>query len=303
MGERIVTLNYVRGKYFINLLLTTSRTRLRNLPDHGERIKNLQERIIKEIEGRNEIEIAAQKFSSLNIAAKGIPAVTAMEWTSGKSQQPPDTVVDSDDDEDVDPLKVLAQSREVKLVKVAKPEESLITPADLEEIASFSSAEAVEQKQKSRPGSVGLEPHALYACGMDATFNKDSHTKAKFKPYKTTKTDVHSIDKEKARRQGDKWEATAATPPVLRNSEATVLTMQESIEIQRHQYEASKVSNGSLGHLNETICCESELILAYQSHFAGNAGESSAAETAGSSKTCCRKSSFVAARKRTDRSQ
>lgn len=204
---------------------------------------------MKEIESRNEIEIAALKFSDLNIASKGVSAVTALEWSSGKSQQPPNVVVDSDDDEEVDPLKVLAQSRDVKLVKVTKPEVSLITPADLEEIASFSSSESTDQKQKSKPELVGqvLEPHALYACGIDTTFNNHPHARPKFKPYKTTITDVHSIDQEKGRKVKDKWEATAATPPVLRNSEATILTLQESIEIQRQQYQASKVNNRTYG--------------------------------------------------------
>lgn len=224
------------------------RTCLRNLADRGERIKSLHQRILKEIENRNEIEEAAAKFSALNIVSNGVPAMTALEWSSGKSIQPPDTVLDSDDEED-DPLKLLAQSRAVKLVKVEKPAETLITQADLDDIASFEKDEKTKSdKQETKatiPTSVAslLEPHAVYACGLDATFNKNVLVKPKYKPYKTTKSDVHSIEKEKARKVSDKWEVTAATPPVIRNSDVRVLTLQESIEIQRQQYEKSKVND------------------------------------------------------------
>lgn len=210
------------------------------LPDRGERITIFQDRILKEIHRRNEIDEAAAKFSDLNIASEGIKAVTALEWSSGKSTQPPstDTVMDSDDDEDVDPLKILAQHRGVKVVKVAKAEESLITPADLAEIASFTTDKADHTKHSEYTQGPSLEPHAVYMCGIDAK-NKD--IKQKFKPYKTTVSNVHDVDKEKSRKLGPHWEVTAATPPILRNSEPTVLTLKESIEIQRQQFEKWKV--------------------------------------------------------------
>lgn len=185
--------------------------------------------------------------------------MTAIEWSSGKSTQPPtvESVLDSDDDDDADPLKVLAQHREVKVVKVIKAEESLITPADLKEIASF----AKETDDTVAGNQIELEPHAIYMCGMDAmNMNNNNYTKGKhkFMPHKTTKGNVHDVDKEKARKKGPHWENTAATPPILRNNELSVLTLQESIEIQRQQYDAMKVRfcySESVSPTNGVILC------------------------------------------------
>lgn len=213
--------------------------RLSKLPDRGDRITKFYKRVLNEIENRNEIDLAAIKFSDLNIAAKGIKAVTALEWSSGKSMHPPAETLDSDDDEHVDPLKILAQSREVLTVKILKPDKTSITPADLEEIASFSNdAKSTPEPRAQHVAETVLEPHAMYVCHQDS---KNDQIKHKFKPFKTTKTNVHNVDKEKARKHGPHWEITAATPPSLRNAEATVLTLQESIDIQRKQFDAQKV--------------------------------------------------------------
>lgn len=174
-------------------------------------------------------------FSNLNIASKGIETLTSMEWNgklnSGTHEQ---ILLDSDDDDEdsaqaVDPLKIIAQNRDTKKnVAIAKPEVSLITKEDLEEIKSF---------QKD---TVDLDPHAIYICEKE----KEHHgeIKSKFMPFKTTKSDSHSIEKEKLRKFGRHWEITAATPPPLRNAEAKELTLQESIELQTHQLKHLKVN-------------------------------------------------------------
>lgn len=208
------------------------RSRLSQLADQGARIQSLFDRIELEIDSRNEIERAAAMFSDLNVAAKGLKTVTQMEWNGGKAATS-DLVAggasddEADDDQNADPLQIIAQSRaQTKIIKVEKAVPSLITAADLEEIKSF---------------GLELEPHALYVCEKDKTGDGHSNvTPKKFLPHKTTKSDVHSVAKEKERVTGKHWEVTAATPPVLRNSEAKVLTMIESIEIERKHKEELK---------------------------------------------------------------
>lgn len=222
------------------------RNQIFKLPDKGERIKSLLERIRNELNARNEVDLAAEMFSDLNIASKGLKKLTEMEWTGGKATVPSDAVVDSDDNDDgqnVDPLKIIAQSRDlVKTVKVVKPESSLITAADLEEIKSFEEEREKESGNESisSTNSIHLEPHAVYICDKDQ--NAIKIKKNKFQPHKTTRSDVHNIEKEKSRTQGKKFEITAATPPKLRNNATQLLTLQESIVIeQKHKEELKQL--------------------------------------------------------------
>lgn len=246
------------------------RSRLTKLPDKGERIEKLYGNILKEIEARNEIDQAAQLFSELNIVEKGAKTVTHMEWSGGNvsSNQilvAADTLDSDDDEDDIDPLKIIAQSRNaVKLIKVTKPPKSLITDADLDEIksmngqnmeknaqgngenssnASFSPNEASikssfdEIDANKTNESIELEPHAVYMITKDKAFDKDTKVKQKFLPFRTTKSDVHSIEREKQRVHGKHWEITAATPPNMRNNAAKMITLEESIEMERQHQE------------------------------------------------------------------
>lgn len=216
---------------------------------------------MKELDARNEIDQAATLFSELNIVEKGIKTVTHMEWNGGKVRGDQILVaadtLDSDDDDnvEVDPLKIIAQSRETKLVKVTKPPKSLITEADLADIKSLN---AENEKNKSldegdssantstksdgndankSSGIIELEPHAINMMKKDVAFVKDAKIKQKFLPFRTTKTDVHSIEKEKQRKHGEHWEVTAATPPNLRNSAVKLISLQESIEMEKQHQE------------------------------------------------------------------
>lgn len=195
---------------------------------------------------------AAVLFSELNIVEKGVKTVTHMEWNGGKVNGNQVLVaaetIDSDDDEDneIDPLKIIAQSRDtVKLVKVEKPPKSLITEADLQDIKSMV---AENENNKSQNGeqstttstkvdnsskSIELEPHAINMIKKDKAFDKDAIAKHKFLPFRTTKSDVHDIEKEKQRKHGKHWEITAATPPSIRNTAIKLISLQESIEVER----------------------------------------------------------------------
>lgn len=238
------------------------RSRLLKLPDKGDRIQKLHDNIVKELNARNEIDKAAALFSELNIVEKGVKAVTQMEWNGGKLKGDQVLVaaetLDSDDDEDgeFDPLKIIAQSRATKLVKVTKPPKSLITEADLQDIKSI---EEENQNQKSQNDespsnviintksdetngdkirdSIELEPHAINMMKKDKAFDENTEIKKKFLPFRTTKTDVHHVDKEKHRKHGIHWEVTAATPPSLRNNAVKMISLQESIDMERQHKE------------------------------------------------------------------
>lgn len=181
-----------------------------------------------------------------------------MEWNGGKMHGDQIVVaadtLDSDDDEDVniDPLKIIAQSRETKLVKIEKPIESLITEADLEDIKSIKaeketingesstsndSKSEFENNMNTTSGSVDLDPHAVYIMKKDESFTEKSKSKKKFLPFKTTKSDVHNVEREKNRKYGKHWEITAATPPHLRNNQVQMLSLHESIEVERQHKE------------------------------------------------------------------
>lgn len=245
------------------------RARLSKLPDKGDRIQQLYNRIEQEINARDKIDEAAKLFSDLNIAEKGLKTVTHMEWnTKAISKSNQEEIItaaaaaeDSDDDEEdrneIDPIKILAQNREnVKIVKVVKSHKTLITDADLEEIKSFgngsNSLEANTDSDKnslenrsnsslSETSSTNLEPHALYVCDMARHPEKYGNIRTKFLPHKTTKSDVHSVEKEKQRLKGKHWEITAATPPIIRNAEVKMISLQESIEVERKHKEELKV--------------------------------------------------------------
>lgn len=183
--------------------------------------------------------MTSELFSDLNIASKGAAAkLTNMEWNGKFDPNHVDAVLDSDDDENVDPIAILAQSRsDERKVKILPPQPQLITSADLDEIKSFSKGVPVANSVDSSNSS-DMDPHALHMCAI-----VESHTKInkpKFLPHKTTKSDCHSLEKEKGRRHGKHWEVTAATPPTIRNSEVQMLSLQESIAIQRQQNEQLK---------------------------------------------------------------
>lgn len=86
------------------------RTFVLKLPDKGEKIKSFCNRILKELEHRNEVEKAANLLSKLNLASEGRAAMNELEWT-GKYNEIKSTtkVVELDSGDEEDPLKILAQ--------------------------------------------------------------------------------------------------------------------------------------------------------------------------------------------------
>lgn len=67
----------------------------------------------------------------------------------------------------------------------------------------------------------------------------ENHEKGRetFKPYRTTKSNVHDPEKEKLReiRKTKHWENTAATPPLIVHGAAKALDLHESLRLQKEQ--------------------------------------------------------------------
>lgn len=72
---------------------------------------------------------------------------------------------------------------------------------------------------------------------LDKVENNESNNKREpFKPFKTTKSNVHDVEKEKLRDKSKVnkfWEVTAATPPTVVHGAAKKIDIKESIKLQK----------------------------------------------------------------------
>ncbi|XP_055904326.1 DNA-directed RNA polymerase II subunit GRINL1A [Eupeodes corollae] len=233
------------------------------LPDKGQRIKDFLQKVCKELERRSDINDAAEKFSEMNITAKGEEKLINMEWNGNLNGDPILDVIDSDDEAELDPLRIIAQRtmHEKKVVNIP-PEESLITPEDIEEINSFTNEkldsvvdakivniDVNEKLEKLKPLLSQNRENKLHSQDLQ----KDAHLeylvekgvdrpaiKEKFKPYQTTISNVHDPEKEKLRKKGKNWENTAATPPLIQHGATKMLSLTDSVEIQKAYLEKLK---------------------------------------------------------------
>ncbi|XP_012225703.1 DNA-directed RNA polymerase II subunit GRINL1A [Linepithema humile] len=200
-----------------------------NLPDKGEKIINFYNKILEELEHKNEMERAANLLSQLNIASEGKAAMSKLEWTGKYDDKNEESItkIELDSDDEDNPLKILAQPtgsgvHKKKIIHLA-PEESLIKPEDITEIESF----------KTSPLDVEHVKYIVDKVEKAEEINK----KEPFRPYKTTKSDVHNPMKEKQRKLHKNWEVTAATPPLIVHGAAKVLSLNESLKLQKEQSE------------------------------------------------------------------
>lgn len=259
------------------------RAKLNRLPDKGQRIQNLYERVVEELQRRTNIDEAVALFSELNIASKGQSMLNQLEWNHGAivnddGADPIEDILDSDDESEMDPLRILAQrNMHERKLKVLPPEPTLITTKDLEDIESFNydsqdvPLETIDNadfvtidvgeeklsivKPKDRQITENLEiskisnslssnsrgstpeqgqdldQHVRYLVEK-AEFPKQPLQREKFKPYKTTLSNVHDPEKEKQRKKGKHWEITAATPPLIQHCGTKLLNLMDSMEIQ-----------------------------------------------------------------------
>ncbi|KYN01542.1 PREDICTED: DNA-directed RNA polymerase II subunit GRINL1A [Cyphomyrmex costatus] len=200
------------------------------LPDKGEKIIGLYNKILKELEHRNEVEEAANVLSRLNIASEGKVAMNKLEWTgkyNDKDDENTTKIIDLDSDDEQDPLKILAQPtgsgvHKKKIIHVV-PEESLVKPKDIAEIETF----------KTDPLDI---EHVKYIVDKVEKI-QEVKKKESFKPYKTTKSNVHDPMREKQRKLHKNWEVTAATPPLIVHGAVKVLSLKETLKLQKEQTE------------------------------------------------------------------
>ena len=92
------------------LFIIFIRSFISKLRDKGKKIKDFREKIVREIERRNEVEEAARLLSKLNIAKDGKSAMNQLEWTGKYSENDMgEKIVELDSDDEEDPIKILAQ--------------------------------------------------------------------------------------------------------------------------------------------------------------------------------------------------
>ncbi|KYN08875.1 PREDICTED: DNA-directed RNA polymerase II subunit GRINL1A [Trachymyrmex cornetzi] len=199
------------------------------LPDKGEKIISFYNNIQKELEHRNEVEEAANVLSRLNIASEGKVAMIKLEWTGKYNERDKENmkIIDFDSDDEEDPLKILAQPTGTgvhkKKIICMVLEESFIKPEDIAEIETF----------KTDPLDT---EHVKYIVDKVEKV-QEVRKRESFKPYKTTKSNVHDPMKEKQRKLHKYWEVTAATPPLIVHGAAKVLSLNESLKLQKEQTE------------------------------------------------------------------
>lgn len=183
------------------------------LPDKGEKIKAFYDKIVACLENTNSADQACQLLTNLKLDAVDQQAIQNIEWV-GNNIKNTETYLDSDDDSEPEELiQILSQNKiQERKIKVIKPETTLITPQELRDI--------------------GEVPHIKYL--VDKTENQPSKAPTgQFKPYRTTKSDVHKPEKEILRKKGKHWEVTAATPPPSIHGAAKALTLEESLILQK----------------------------------------------------------------------
>ncbi|XP_014608996.1 PREDICTED: uncharacterized protein LOC106789364 [Polistes canadensis] len=202
------------------------------LPDKGEKIKTFRNKLLNQLDHQKEIDKAAVLLSRLNIASEGKAAMNELEWTGICPKEiHKNKIVELDsDDEEEDPLKILAQPTGTgvhkKKVIHLQPTEPLIKPEDLEEIESF----------KNEGKSVSELMHVKYLIDkVEKSPEKNQIKKEPFKPYKTTKSSVHDPEKEKKRKYIKNYIVTAATPPHIVHGAVKSLNLSESLQLQREQ--------------------------------------------------------------------
>ncbi|KAI5641756.1 putative GRINL1B complex locus protein 2 domain-containing protein [Phthorimaea operculella] len=180
------------------------------LPDKGAKIQAFYDKIVQELQAKQEEEKTCRLLDNLRLDNDSIQNV---EW-EGKVERKRDTLLDSDDDsEPEDVLHILSQSTaQEKKVKVLEPEKPLITPEDLV--------------------NIGEVPHVKYIVEK-TELNPKPKTTRQFKPYQTTKSGTHDPEKELLRKKHDHWEVTSATPPPSIHGPAKILNLEESLKLQK----------------------------------------------------------------------
>lgn len=147
----------------------------------------------------------------------GTKEISNLEWEGTRVIQKPQ--LDSDDDEDSDPLAVLVSTNSItstkKIVKIQPPQKPLITEEDLKE------AEEIKNEH------LKLDPVLEQVCQ-----NEKLEPEQRFLPYKNVKHREHP-EPHKLR------DNSSATPPVTKQI-TKMLTLRESIEVENEYRKLTK---------------------------------------------------------------
>ena len=206
---------------------------INRLPDKGAKISQLRNRLAEELSQRDEVEKTCGLLSGLNIGKHS--AIDEIEWIGKYSQNRDSEALDSDDDSDDErnPLKVLASQAGVgtyrKQHRIENPEPSLIKPEDLEDIDHNIVNGTVEYKGD----------YVKHLC--DKLEKPKEKKKEKFLPHRTTKSGQMDSSQGYKRPLGPHWEVTAATPPPPVYGDTKLISLQDSLELQKEQAERLKV--------------------------------------------------------------
>ncbi|KAL0275579.1 UNVERIFIED_CONTAM: hypothetical protein PYX00_003391 [Menopon gallinae] len=200
--------------------LLSNKSFIMKLPDKGGKILAFKAEVESEIDRRRkEFDSACSMMEKLNINS---PLPEDIEWNKGGSSETKKEL-DSDDDSDVDvdPLKLIAtHSGTVQTARKKKeipPEPSLITESDLKEIS--------------------------YEVQVCEKYGNVVPQKERFKPnqLKNNDKDKFIVSAENVKKRlGDKWEVTEATPPVSIYKDTKMISLSESLKLQREQAEKLK---------------------------------------------------------------
>ncbi|KAG5670192.1 hypothetical protein PVAND_000470 [Polypedilum vanderplanki] len=202
--------------------LLENRHFINRLPDKGEKIKNLYDRIVEALEYRTDIENASKLLSKLNIGSNNL---NNLEWEGSIQIKKPQTL-DSDDEEQ-NPLEILASSNSTfknqKIVKKSNDpnEKPLITEEDLKEANEIIN------------GELHLNPVDEKICEREKL-----ELEYRFLPYKSTEFKKKKEEDDK-KKEPKKREVTAATPPVILKG-TVPLTLKESLDIELHHQTVMK---------------------------------------------------------------
>ncbi|PSN31549.1 hypothetical protein C0J52_26230 [Blattella germanica] len=224
---------------------------IKKLPDKGKRISEFRKRIAEELARRDEINKTCDLFSGLNIGKSGTS--DEIEWTGKYSQDNRVGTLDSDDEseEEKDPLRILASQSGVgtykKKHKVVEPEPSLIKPEDLKDIDSSVITESTSKQDE--------EIYVRRLCNKVETVKEISgKATERFLPHRTVKSSHHNAVEGYKKPLGPHWEVTAATPPPPVHGDAKLISLQESLNLQKEQ--ASKLKDIQAKHAAERLASQ-----------------------------------------------
>lgn len=208
------------------LKLLENKSWLKRLPDKGEKIQNLYDKIIEALDYRTEVENASKLLSSLNLGSNNL---NNLEWEGTVQSNNGPEILDSDDDEAPNPFEILASSNSVhrnkRLIKNSNcpNEKPLITEKDIREAKEIQN------------GQLHLDPVIESICQMEKL--EPEH---RFLPYKSTELKKKgNTEDQKTKQSPKKRDITAATPPVIQKG-AVALSLRESIAIEFHHQSVMK---------------------------------------------------------------